>query len=407
MAKKPIKNKATKSSATFSFTELAKKLNKVNPESELLTKETKSIKIENWYSTGNYMLNALISGSIYKGIPEGRITILAGAEASGKTFLALNVAREALNQGAKLIWIDTENAMDDLTFERFGIDIDKGNVIRVPIDTVENVATYLVNFATELKNAQDEGINIGKYMVVIDSLGQLSTVKEMEDTASGSEKADMTRAKGIKRLFRVCTKKLGQLKIPVIITNHVYSSLSLYSQPELGGGTGPKFSSSTTVYLTKAQLKEDGKKRTGALITANINKSRFTIQGIPVKFHISFYKGMNKFVGLEEYISWDDCGIDYGKIEKGEYIPQSQARNLAVKHLGKHISPKKLWTPAVFTKEVLDILDKKIKNIFELPPTTKFDEDLYDLVYDEEEDEEKEYDAETGEIFNVNAEDLK
>jgi len=317
---------------------------------------------------------------------------------SGKTFLALNIAREALKQGYKLIWIDTENAMDDLTFQRFGIDIDQGNVIRVPIDIIENVTSYITNLAEALLDAKSGENEVDKYLIVIDSLGQLSTLKETADALSGSEKADMTRAKQIKKLFRVCTKRLGQLKIPVVITNHIYASIGFIPKPIQGGGSGGKYSASTTIFLTKAQLKEDGKDKpkTGALITATIDKSRFTRGGMKVKFHISFYKGMNPFVGLEEYIGWEECGIDYGKYVKGVYTPSSQARTLAVKHMDKHIPAKQLWTPGVFTEEVLKNLEPRIRVLFELPPINQIDYDLIELLTDGEDDE---YDEETGELI--------
>jgi len=320
---------------------------------------------------------------------------------TGKTFLCLNAARKAQEQGYKVIWADTEQAMDDDSFKRFGVKLDE--LIYLPINTINDLSHYLSNFADVILKAQEEKMDVGKYIVIIDSLGNLSTRKEVNDVNSNSEKKDMTRAGEIKRLFRTCTKKLGGLKIPLIVVNHVYANIgSFIGGTVIGGGQGPFLNSSTILSLTKAQLKEDGKNKTGVIVTSKLDKSRFTKGGIPIKFHISFFKGMNPYVGLENYISWENCGIQSGKIlPDGSFQPSETVRSVAVDHLGIHIPKKDLWTSKVFTKEVLEKLDVLIRKDFELPDIESMDysseaildiddDDIVDnILSDEEETEEK------------------
>lgn len=378
MAKKKVE---INNSNKLSIFDLAKKLSNLGIIDEINISETnEKIKIKDWISTGNYLLNAQISSSLEKGIPAGRTIILSGASGTGKTFLSLNIAKNAQKKGYKVLWIDTEKAVDDLTFERFGIDMT--SIVYIDsIETVNSLSTFLLNFVDTIQKAKEDNIEVDKYIVVIDSLANLSTDKEIKDVQTGSDKADMTRPKELRRLFRVCTSKLGRMDIPVIITNHVYSSIDMFTHGNvMSGGGGPEYNGSIIVELFKSQLKENtDSATTGIIVRSVIKKSRFSKSNIPVRFHISFYKGMNPYVGLDEYISWDDCGIDWGKYEKGQFEPTTTGRTIAVKHLEKHIQPRELFTSKVFTKDVIKELDKKISKVFELPKSSDIEIELDDL----------------------------
>ncbi len=320
---------------------------------------------------------------------------------SGKTFLCLNIAREAQKQGYKVLWVDTENATDYDTFKRFGIQLD--GLIYYPVNTVSQLSTYLVNMVDALLEAKKAQMEIDKYVIIIDSIGNLSTSKEVSDVSSGSDKADMTRARELKRLFRVCTMKTGKLKMPVIVVNHVYANIgSFFPSNTIGGGGGPFLNASLILELSIAQLKEDGDKapKTGVIVTSKAKKSRMGIPN-PVKFHISFRRGMNPYVGLEKYISWEGCGIDYGKIEKGKFIPSSTGRTIAVKHLGKHIPSKQLWTSQVFTKEILELINPLAAAEFNFSDQSsqEFDLDAFLPEVEDMMEEDINVDLETGEIL--------
>ena len=200
----------------------------------------------------------------------------------------------------------------------------------------------------------------------------------------------MTRAKLLKSAFRILMTKLGICKIPFIFTNHTYQTQDLFSQTISGGGTGPEYAASIILFLSKAKLKE-GTEQTGIIVTAKPNKNRFA-KPSPIKFHISFNKGMNPYVGLEEYISWDNCGIEKGRfITEGQYEklndsgkeecrqhiydkdgkkvtvyfqPAATARKLAVAHLSDLVDLNELFTPRVMTQEVLDLLEPIVNQKF-------------------------------------------
>jgi hypothetical protein len=193
------------------------------------------------------------------------------------------------------------------------------------------------------------------------------------------------KAKELRKLFRVITLDLTAAKIPLVCTNHVYAGGGFFPTKESSGGDGPIFAMSVISFLSKAQLKEgNSSTKTGIIVTSNLKKSRFTIPE-PVKFHISFANGMNPYVGLQDFISWDACGIGRGKLEevknaKGEkemvFTPSESAQaRWAVKHLGKTITSSQLFTPEVFTESVLKQLDENvIRKHFVLPAMGSNDE---------------------------------
>jgi RecA/RadA recombinase len=251
-----------------------------------------------------------------------------------------------------------------------------------------------------------KGVEIPKIMFVMDSLGNLATQKEIDDASSGSEKADMTRAKVIKSIFRIITTKLGEIHAPLVITNHTYQSQGFISQTVGAGGEGLKYAASIILNLSKAQLKE-GDSKTGIIVTAKSVKNRFAKPLQEIKFQISFSKGMNPYIGLHNYVSWETCGIGEGKIlnqkdflkkydaEDGEefelngeklYFVKDEGKEFAIKHLGRTVKNHEFFTPAVFTNEILKQLDDKvIKEIFEFGDSY---EDDIDNILDDSDDSE-------------------
>jgi len=320
-------------------------------------------KVDEWISTGNYLLNAQISASIFKGIPTGRVTTFSGPTSTGKTFLALNCASQAQKQGYTVFWLDTEGALTLDGALKFGIDPEKLN--HVSINTVEDTNTYIKNLLNLLLKAKEEGKETPKIMLVLDSLGNLSTDKEMEDTASGSGKADMTRAKMIRKLFRVITADLAILQIPFIVINHTYEAVgSFISQTVMSGGGGILYNSSLTLQFTKAQLKETSGEKVGIIITSKVTKSRFTKENIPIKLQIRFDRGMNRYVGLTNYSDWENIGIASGKLEGDVFKASDSSLYFAVKHLNKNIRKTKIFTSEVFTQEILQKLESKMAPVF-------------------------------------------
>lgn len=370
-------------SKEFSFLDLDKELSKIKgfETGSILTENTFS-EVDEWIPTGNYLLNAQLSGTLFGGIPNTRSLGLMGDPGTGKSFVCLNVAREAQKKGYDVIYCDTEGAIDKSSAIKFGIDPDK--VRYQPIKTVTEFQTFVTNLLELVKKARERG-NQPKILLVLDSLGMLSTDKELNDAISGKNAADMgAKAKELRKLFRVITLDLTAAKIPLVCTNHVYAGGGFFPTKESSGGDGPIFAMSVISFLSKAQLKEgNSTTKTGIIVTSNLKKSRFTVPE-PVKFHISFANGMNPYVGLQDFISWEACGIGRGKFEEQKidgkketvFIPSDspQAR-WAVRHLGKTVTSSQLFTPEVFTQEVLEELDKNvIQSHFKLPAMASNDE---------------------------------
>lgn len=358
-----------KTTKEFSFLDLDKELSKINGfETGSILSENTFSEVDEWIPTGNYLLNAQLSGTLFGGIPNTRSLGLMGDPGTGKSFVCLNVAREAQKKGYDVIYCDTEGAIDKSSAIKFGIDANK--VRYQPIKTVTEFQTFVANLLELVKKAKAGGAN-PKIMLILDSLGMLSTDKELRDAIEGKNAADMgAKAKELRKLFRVITLDLTAAKIPLVCTNHVYAGGGFFPTKESSGGDGPIFAMSVISFLSKAQLKEgNSSTKTGIIVTSNLKKSRFTIPE-PVKFHISFANGMNPYVGLQDFISWDACGIGRGKLEevknaKGEkemvFTPsESPQARWAVKHLGKTITSSQLFTPEVFTESVLKQLDENV-----------------------------------------------
>ena len=367
----------------FSFADLNKEMSKISEYGETLDKSTIS-EIDHYIPTGNYHLNACLTGSLFGGYPNNRAVALAGPSGTGKTYLILNAIKQAQKQGYSIIFYDSENAVDKNLVEKFGID---PKTFRYePCNTVQEFRSSVTAITDVLIEQKKKGIALPKIMVVLDSAGNLATQKEIDDAKTGSSKADMTRAKLLKSTFRIIMTQFGICKIPFLFTNHTYQTQDLFSRQVGGGGTGPEYAASIILFLGKAKLKE-GIEQTGIIVTAKPNKNRFA-KPTNIKFHISFNKGMNPYVGLEEYIGWDVCGIERGRfITEGAYAkltdpgkadcrkhsfkkdkkevtvyfqPSPTARKICVKHLNDAVDLNQLYTPQVLTDDVLKLIEPQV-----------------------------------------------
>ena len=294
--------------------------------------------------TGSYIFNALVSGSIYGGIPSNKVTALAGESSTGKTFFALSVVRHFLdsNPTGNVIYFESESALSkDMMSER-GIDVSR--VGMVPVVTVQEFRTQAMKIVSEYEKLKED--ERPPLLMVLDSLGNLSTSKEMEDSAAGKDTRDMTRAQVIKSIFRVLTLNLGRANIPLLVTNHTYEVVGAYvPMKEMSGGTGLKYAASNIIFLSKAKEK-DGTEVVGNIITATNRKSRFTKENSKVKIRL-FYdeRGFDKYYGLLE------LGEQYGVFERvgNRY-----------KVGGSSVYPKQILAnpDKYFTPEVMQALDE-------------------------------------------------
>jgi RecA/RadA recombinase len=305
---------------------------------------------ETYVDTGSYILNALVSGSIFGGVSGNKITAIAGESSTGKTFFSLAVVKNFLdtNPDAFCLYFDTEAAITKSLVESRGIDTTRLVVVNVvTIEEFRGKALKAVDIY--LKKPEEER---KPCMFVLDSLGMLSTEKEITDALNDKQVRDMTKSQLVKGAFRMLTLKLGQANIPMIVTNHTYDVIGAYvPTKEMGGGSGLKYAASTIIYLSKKKEK-DGTEIVGNIIKAKTHKSRLSKENQEVEIRL-FY---------------DERGLDryYGLLELGEL--GGLWKNVAGRYEmdGKKVYAKQiLKEPEVyFTQEVMQALDETARREF-------------------------------------------
>ena len=267
-----------------------------NEYATLVSEGVEAGDVDSFIDTGSLAFNALLSGSIYGGMPSNKITAIAGEAATGKTFFALGIVKAFLdkNKDAGVIYFESESALTKELVEARGIDSTR--MVIVPVATVQEFRHQSIKVIDKyLEQAEDKRKPL---MFVLDSLGMLSTTKEMEDTAEGKETRDMTRSQIVKAAFRVLTLKLGKAKVPMIMTNHTYDVIgSMFPQKEMGGGSGLKYAASNIVYLSKRKEK-DGKEIIGNIIHCKNYKSRLTKENALIDVRLTYKDGLDKYYGL-------------------------------------------------------------------------------------------------------------
>ena len=256
--------------------------------------------ITSYVDTGSYIFNALVSGSLFGGLPSNKVTALAGESSTGKTFFALSVVRNFLrdNPTGGVIYFESESAISREMIEERGIDSKR--MIMMPVATIEEFRTQACRILDKyMKEPKDERVPM---LFVLDSLGMLSTTKEMEDVANDKQVRDMTKSQLIKGAFRVLTLKLGQANVPMVVTNHTYDVIGSYvPTKEMGGGTGLKYAASTIIYLSKSKERDSKKEVVGNIIKCEAKKSRLTREGSKVATRLFFdERGLDKYYGLLE-----------------------------------------------------------------------------------------------------------
>ena len=299
---------------------------------------------ETYVDTGSYIFNGLISGSIFGGVSNNKITAIAGESSTGKTFFSLAVVKNFLdsNPNGYCLYFDTEAAVNKSLLTSRGIDLDR--LVVVNVVTIEEFRTKALKAVDIYLKTDTEDRK--PCMFVLDSLGMLSTEKEIRDALDDKQVRDMTKSQLVKGAFRMLTLKLGQANIPLIVTNHTYDVIGSYiPTKEMGGGSGLKYAASTIIYLSRKKEK-DGKEVVGNIIKAKTAKSRLSKE--------------NKEVQVRLY--YDDRGLDryYGLLELGEIggIWKNVAGRYEIN--GKKVYGKQILAnpDEYFTPEVMQALDE-------------------------------------------------
>lgn len=308
--------------------------------------------VTGFIGTGSYSLNALLSGSIYGGLPANKVTALAGEPSTGKTFYAINIVRQFLrdNDNGFVFYFESESAISKQMLTDRGIDTKR--VAVVPVATIQEFRTQAVKILD--KYIEDKANKDRPPMLfVLDSLGNLSTDKEMADIADGKDTRDMTRAQLVRGAFRVLTLKLGKAKVPLIVTNHVYDVVGSYvPTKKMGGGSGLEYAASTILFLSKKKDKDKDGGVSGAIITANLKKARLTIENKKVETLLDYATGLDPYYGLL------DLAEKFGIIKKVSTRYELPDGTKAFESVIL-MNPEKY-----FTQDILDQIDEACKNEF-------------------------------------------
>lgn len=288
--------------------ELMKKIKK-SSKSDLISEITKTelLNEKEQIPTHIAALNIALSGAVDGGFTAG-ITTFAGKSKSFKTLFALEMARGflALHEDAVLVFFDSEFGAPISYFDKFGDD--KERILHVPVTTVEELRTEMTNQLTALD--RDD-----KVIFIVDSVGNLASIKETDDAESGKQAVDMTRAKMLKSFFRIVTPKLVMKNIPCVVINHTYDTIEMFSKQVMTGGTGNVYASDTIIFVGKQQEKE-GTELKGWNFILNIEKSRYVREKMKIPVLVT-YEG-----GIDDYSAIFDLAVEFGIIEnptKGFY----------------------------------------------------------------------------------------
>jgi recombination protein RecA len=358
MAKPKKTNEESEDNNSGSIQDAFKLLDKLNSNAAFLDGNSLST-VNEWIDTGSYALNAIISGSLYGGIPMGRLTAFVGPESCGKTLMANKIMANAQKKGMYVAYFDTEGALDEATAKRLGCDTAK--IKHVPSEITEHCRNEIVQFLNTIVENKLQG----KVLIVIDSLGNLITAQEKKKIEEGSETLDMgNRSKQLKSLMRAVTHAAAKANCPVVFTNHIYddpSQLHPTAIKKQAGGSGPLYMSSVIVQMAKkTERTEDSKNKdsntestfiskgiNGVTMRALTTKNRFVTPFLEIEMYLNFRTGLNKYSGLLEMAE------GYGVIEKNGHRHSFNGESLGFFKDWKE--DEKIWN------QILPVLEAKLQ----------------------------------------------
>ena len=359
----------------FEFSKVGTILDNIAKSTPILIE--KELKERNYISTGNYLLDAALSAKLVGGgILGGRIFGLLGESGAGKSFIAYSICKSAQRkQDYSVIYIDTENSIDIEGIAKMGIDNSPEKFRLIRSNKVEDINITLTQLLDELKNQKMAGYEIPKILIVLDSIGMMSSNKEKADLLKGDMKQDMTRAKQLNALFRSISSDLGYLDIPMVCCNHTYLTQDLFPREISKGGMGLVYSASVLGFLSKSKLKtgeEDDMDlgQSGISVLFKTQKNRLA-KPKKIRFDISFLNGLNPYTGLDAFCRpeyFEKIGIAKGKMEvdkkTGEMTFIPGGLRWYINHLNKSITTKQLFSSEVFTTEVLEKMAPIVNDYF-------------------------------------------
>jgi RecA/RadA recombinase len=385
----------------FEFSKVGTILDNIAKSTPILIE--KELKERNYISTGNYLLDAALSAKLVGGgILGGRIFGLLGESGAGKSFIAYSICKSAQRkQDYSVIYIDTENSIDIEGIAKMGIDNSPEKFRLIRSNKVEDINITLTQLLDELKNQKMSGYEIPKILIVLDSIGMMSSNKEKADLLKGDMKQDMTRAKQLNALFRSISSDLGYLDIPMVCCNHTYLTQDLFPREISKGGMGLVYSASVLGFLSKSKLKtgeEDDMDlgQSGISVLFKTQKNRLA-KPKKIRFDISFLNGLNPYTGLDAFCRpeyFEKIGIAKGKMEvdkkTGEMTFIPGGLRWYINHLNKSVTTKQLFSSELFTQEVLEKMAPIVNDYFRfrsLDEIEDVEKQFNSVIGDDEDDE--------------------
>jgi RecA/RadA recombinase len=318
------------------------------PDTSIAADGTASSEFTGFIDSGSLLLNAALSGTMFGGIPNNKVTVFAGDPATGKTFFALGIVKAFLdaNKNGRVFYFDTESAVTNQMMEARGIDPKR--VAKSEPDTIEKFRNTAVKVLDGYKALEDKF----PMLIVLDSLSALPSKKEIQDVTEEKDTKDMTKPGIIKGTFRIIRLKMGQLGVPFVVTNHVYSTIGQYINTKVpGGGMGAQYAADTLVMLSKKQEKVDDE-IIGNVVHAHMKKSRLSRENTKVDTRILFNGGLDRYYGLLPFAV--EAGLVKHIANKYEFPDGQKAFEKAINK-----EPATYFTPAL-----LKDLDEYMKTQF-------------------------------------------
>jgi RecA/RadA recombinase len=314
------------------------------------------------------IINVALSGRLDGGLTPG-LTMWAGPSKHFKTAFSLLMAKSYLDkyEDAALLFYDSEFGTPQSYFESFGIDMER--VLHTPITDIEQLKFDIMQ--------QMQGIERNeRVMIVIDSIGNLASKKEVEDALDGKAVADMSRAKQLKSLFRMVTPHLTMKDIPMVVVNHTYKEIGLYPKDIVGGGTGSYYSADN-IFILGRQQEKDGNEITGYNFIINVEKSRYVKEKSKIPVSVSFDGGISKWSGLL------DLALESGHVIKpsnGWYQKVGEEQ----KYRLKDTETKDFWMPILLDKSFYEFVKTKYSiGSVDMIKSDELDKALEELEFDE------------------------
>jgi len=266
---------------------------------------------DTWISTGNYTLNKLISGDFSKGVPLGKVTVLAGESGAGKSYIAAgNIVKNAQDQGIFVVLIDSENALDEKWLHALEVDTSEEKLLKLNMSMIDDVAKTVSDFMKDYKAeyADKDKEERPKVLFVVDSLGMLLTPTDVDQFQKGDMKGDMGRKpKALTALVRNTVNMFGEYNVGMVCTNHTYASQDMFDPDDkISGGQGFIYASSIVIAMRKLKLKvdADGNKTSdvhGIRAACKVMKTRYAKPFESVQVEIPYETGMSPYSGLVDF----------------------------------------------------------------------------------------------------------